>query len=100
MEDYSVLGRRVNCYNMDRVTIGRHTVVSQDAELCGGTHLIDDPKNRLVTRPINIASTAWIAAGAFVGPGVTVGEGAVLGARAVAMKDLDPWTIWTGNPAQ
>lgn len=100
MADYSVLGRRVNCYAMDRITLGRHAVVSQDAELCAGTHLVDDPRNRLVTRPISIGSTAWIAAGAFVGPGVDVGEGAVLGARGVAMSNLKPWTIYAGNPAQ
>lgn len=94
------MGRRVNCYAMDRITLGRHAVVSQDAELCGGTHLVNDPKNRLVTRPIEIHATAWIAAGAFVGPGVTVHEGAVLGARGVAMRDLEAWTIYSGNPAK
>ena len=100
MADYSVLGRRVKCYAMDRITLGRHAVVSQDAELCAGTHLVDDPRNRLVTRPICIGPTAWIAAGAFVGPGVEIGEGAVLGARGVAMSNLKPWTIYAGNPAQ
>ena len=100
MADYSVLGRRVNCYAMDRITLGRHAVVSQDAELCAGKHLVDDPRNRLVTRPISIGPTAWIAAGAFVGPGVEIGEGAVLGARGVAMSNLKPWTIYAGNPAQ
>lgn len=100
MEEYSVLGRRVNCYNMDRIAIGRHAVISQDAELCCGSHLVDDPRNRLVTRPISIGESAWIAAGAFVGPGVTVGDGAVLGARSVAMNDLEPWTVSMGNPAR
>ncbi|MGH6957429.1 MAG: hypothetical protein ACREEW_12265, partial [Caulobacteraceae bacterium] len=54
---------------------------------------------QLVARPIEIGPRAWIAAEAFVGPGVTVGEGAVLGARGVAMRDLEPWTIYAGNPA-
>jgi putative colanic acid biosynthesis acetyltransferase WcaF len=31
---------------------------------------------------------------------VTIGEGAVLGARGVAFRDLAPWTVFAGNPAQ
>jgi putative colanic acid biosynthesis acetyltransferase WcaF len=52
-----------------------------------------------VARPITIGAEAWIAAEAFVGPGVQVGEGAVLGARAAAFRDLEPWTVYSGNPA-
>ena len=32
--------------------------------------------------------------------GVTIGEGAIVGARAVAMKDVRPWSIVIGNPAR
>jgi putative colanic acid biosynthesis acetyltransferase WcaF len=35
-----------------------------------------------------------------VGPGVTLGEGAVAAARAVVVKDVAPWTVVGGNPAQ
>ncbi|MHC4774963.1 MAG: LbetaH domain-containing protein, partial [Planctomycetota bacterium] len=54
----------------------------------------------LVRAPITIHADAWIAADAFVGPGVTVGEGAILGARGCAFSDLEPWTIYGGNPAE
>jgi len=54
----------------------------------------------LVTAPIVINDGAWVCADAFIGPGVTIGEGAVVGARAVVMKDVDPWTVVAGNPAQ
>jgi putative colanic acid biosynthesis acetyltransferase WcaF len=30
---------------------------------------------------------------------VRVGAGAILAARAVAFDDLEPWTIYLGNPA-
>jgi acetyltransferase-like isoleucine patch superfamily enzyme len=33
-------------------------------------------------------------------PGVTLGEGSILGANSLATKDLDPWTIYVGNPAK
>ena len=43
---------------------------------------------------------AWICARASVAPGVRVSEGAVLGLGSVATRDLDPWTVYSGNPAQ
>lgn len=100
MEDFSSLGPGVNCYCMDSIHIGRYVVISQGAHLCGGTHDIRTPDFQLKTRPIEFGDNAWICAEAFVGPGVTVGAGAVLGARAVAFRDLEPWTVYSGNPAQ
>ena len=54
----------------------------------------------MITKPIVIHDFSWVAAEAFVAFGVTVGEGAIVGARAVVVKDVDPWTIVAGNPAQ
>lgn len=100
MEDLSWLGPRVNCYNQGKITIGHRTVVSQGAHLCASSHDINDIFFQLVLRPIRIEANTWIAAEAFVGPGVTVGEGAVLGARSVALRALEPWGVYSGNPAQ
>jgi putative colanic acid biosynthesis acetyltransferase WcaF len=95
---YAVIGRGVTVYNMAKITLGDYAVVSQGAHLCTGTHDIEDPYFQLQSRPIAIGSRAWVAADAFVGPGVRVGEGAVLGARGCTFKDLDPWTVYIGNP--
>ena len=100
MGEFSFLGPNVNCYSMDRITIGDYALVSQGAHLCAGSHDISDPSFQLISKPIVINSQAWVAAEAFVGPGVTVGKGAVLGARGVAFRSLDPWTVYAGNPAK
>ena len=92
------LGPRVNCYCMDKVTLGERALASQDSTLCAGSHDIADPYFQLFARPISLEADAWVAAEAFVGPGVVVGAGAVLGARGVAFKDLAPWTVYVGNP--
>ena len=60
----------------------------------------DEPNMPLRRPPITIEDDAWVAADAFVGPDVTIGRGAILGARGCAFKDLDPWTIYGGNPAK
>lgn len=97
---HAVIGPGVILYDMAEMTIGSYAVISQRAHLCGGTHDVDDPHFQLQPKTIAIGDKAWVAAEAFVGPGVTVGEGAVLGARAVAARDLAPWTIYVGNPAK
>ncbi len=100
MGEYANLGPRVNCYCMDKITLGAYASASQGAHLCAGTHDIDDPYFQLMTKPITIGDNAWIAAEAFVGPGVRIGEGAVLAARAVTFSDLDPNMVYVGNPAK
>jgi putative colanic acid biosynthesis acetyltransferase WcaF len=99
MEAHACLGPGVNCYSMAPIRLGPYALASQGAHLCAGTHDFEDPYFQLIAKPITIGARAWIAAEAFVGPGVVVGEGAVLGARAVAAKDLAPWTVYVGNPA-
>lgn len=98
MHEGATLGPGVNCYAMAPITIGKGAIVSQRAVLCAGSHDYRDPAFQLITRPITIGPKAWVAAEAFVGPGVTLGEGAVLGARGVAFRDLQPWTVYAGNP--
>jgi putative colanic acid biosynthesis acetyltransferase WcaF len=100
MGAYSVLGWNTICYCQDKITLKDFANVAQWSHLCAGTHDIDDPGFQLITKPILIERHAWIAADAFVGPGVTLGEGSVLGARGVAFKDLEPWTVYAGNPAK
>lgn len=100
ISDDSLIGPRVRLYNQGRIDIGKNVVVSQGAHVCASSHDVSDPLFQLVLRPIRIEDHAWVAADAFVGPGVNVGEGAVLAARGVAVRAMDPWTIYGGNPAK
>jgi putative colanic acid biosynthesis acetyltransferase WcaF len=98
--DESSLGEGVLIYNLGRVTIGARTTVSLRAHVCAGSHDASQPDLPLLKPPIVIGDDAWVAADAFVGPGVTVGDGAIVGARAVAVRDVPPWTVVVGNPAR
>lgn len=94
------VGPGVNCYTQGEIHIGARTIISQGTHLCAGSHDVSDEDFQLITRPIHIGDDVWIAAEAFVAPGVTIGDGAVLAARGCAFGDLDPWTIYRGNPAE
>lgn len=48
----------------------------------------------------SIGHEVWLGHGAVVLPGRSVGIGAVVGAGAVVTKDVAPYTIVAGNPAQ
>ena len=98
--DHCALGDGVVVYNLGEVRIGSHTVISQDAYLCAGTHDYTKPDMPLQLTPITIGSGVWVCAGAFVGPNVTVGDNSVVGARAVVTKDVPPGMVVGGNPAR
>ena len=98
--DWSAMGEEAFIYNLGPVTIGEKVTISHRAQLCAGTHDYTRSDLPLLKPPIIVQDQAWICADAFVGPGVTVGEGAIVGARAVAMKNVEPWTVVAGNPAQ
>lgn len=98
--DTTGLSRNVNCYNVDKVIIGRCAVISEGAYLCTASHDITNPEHALITAPILVKDQAWIAVEAFIGMGVTIGQGAVVGARGCVFKDVEPWTVVGGNPAK
>ena len=98
--DYAAIGDEALIYNLGLITIQARATISHRAHLCAGTHDYIRADFPLLRPPITIGEQAWICADAFVGPGVTVGEGAIVGARAVAVRDVAPWTIVAGNPAR
>jgi putative colanic acid biosynthesis acetyltransferase WcaF len=98
--DHSAIGEHALIYSLGPIRIGRRATISQRAHLCAATHDFRKRDLPLVCLPIEIGDDAWVCADAFVGPGVKVGEGAVVGARAVAVRDVLPWTVVAGNPAK
>lgn len=53
-----------------------------------------------VLKRTTIGHDVWIGHGAFVRAGVTIGIGAVVAAQSVVVKDIPPYAIVGGNPAQ
>lgn len=100
LEDFAILGDGVTVYNLGHVTVGEHSVVSQNVHLCAGTHDYTQPDLPLIRSTITIGRGVWVCADAFIGPGVTIGDNTVVGARSVVVKDIDPGVIVAGNPAR
>lgn len=47
-----------------------------------------------------VGNDIWIGYGATIMPGVTIGDGAIIATKAVVAKDVEPYSIVGGNPAQ
>jgi putative colanic acid biosynthesis acetyltransferase WcaF len=99
-DDQATIGDEAIIYNPKRVILGSHSIISQQAYLCGATHDYEDPAFPLIASPISVGPYAWICARATVQSGVSVGEGAVLALGSIATRDLQPWTVYAGAPAR
>jgi len=97
--DHCWIGEDVWIDNLAFVTIRDHVCISQGAYLCTGSHDWSKRSFDLVVKPIIVNNHAWICSYSKISPGVVVGEGAILSFCSVALKSLEPWTIYHGMPA-
>lgn len=98
--DHVWIGEDVMILSLDRVTIGSNCCISQRAFLCTGSHRFDRPGFDLVTKPIVMGDSSWVAAQVFVAPGVTIGPGSMCVAGSVVLDVVPPGMTVIGNPAQ
>jgi putative colanic acid biosynthesis acetyltransferase WcaF len=98
--EFTAVGERANLYNFAPITIGPHSVVSQDTVLCTGTHDYESNAMPLLKKPIRLGAHVWVTSNCFVHPGVTIGDGCVVGAGSIVTRDLPAWTVCAGNPCR
>ena len=103
--DRSAIGDFCNLFGQGGLTIGNDVLIASGARIHTAEHNIEE-----LTVPIrlqgervtatNIHDGVWLAANVVVLAGVTIGEGAVCAAGAVVTRDVDPYAIVAGVPAQ
>lgn len=103
----------------DRLIIGKYCSIAAETRFImnGGNH----PTTWLTTFPFpifghgweraeppawpsrgdtRVGNDVWIGYGATIMPGVTVGDGVIVATKAVVTRDVPPYAIVGGNPAQ
>ena len=103
----------INCH------IGSFTSISNDVHIGGGSHPtnwvgmspvfydnVDSIKKKFARhqrQPIQqsrIGNDVWIGQSVLIKQGITIGDGAVIGMGSVVTKDVEPYAIVAGNPAE
>ena len=99
INDYSWIGENVWIDSLGQVTIGKNCCISQGALILNGNHDYTKRRFDLIVKPITIEDGVWIGAKSVVAPGVVCGSHSVLSAMSVASADMEPYSIYRGNPA-
>jgi putative colanic acid biosynthesis acetyltransferase WcaF len=94
------IGDHARLYSLGTIRIGAHSVISQYAHVCAGTHDYSDTEFPLRRVPITVGRWCWIATDVYIAPGVCIADGVVVGARSNVVKDLPAWTVCVGSPAK
>ncbi|NPA69026.1 MAG: colanic acid biosynthesis acetyltransferase WcaF [Chlorobi bacterium] len=93
------IGEKVWIDNLADVKIADNVSISQGAMLLCGNHNYKKTSFDLIIGEIKLEEGVWIGAKSIVAPGVTCKSHSVLAVNSVAVKDLEEYTIYQGNPA-
>jgi putative colanic acid biosynthesis acetyltransferase WcaF len=97
--DHCWIGENVWIDNLSDLQIGNNVTISQGAFLLTGTHDHTKETFDFISSPIILEDGVWIGAKAIVFGGVTCKSHSILGMNSIAEKNLEPYTIYKGNPA-
>lgn len=90
---------KIGLYNHYMYAVTTHPFVcSKNFGIAEYNYYNEDIRNS-VRKPVVIGNDVWIGTNVVVLRGVTVGDGAVIGAGAIVTKDIPPYAIAVGNPA-
>lgn len=94
------IGEEVWIDNLTEVSLGNNVCLSQGAMLLTGNHDYTRSTFDLSVGKIVIEEGVWIGAKSIVCPNVICHSHAVLAVNSVAVKSMDAYGIYQGNPAQ
>ena len=93
------IGEKTWIDNLGKVSIGNNVCLSQGCLLLSGNHNYKKSSFDLLVKDIIIEDGVWIGAAAIVCGGVVCRDHSVLSVGSVATQSLEPFSIYSGNPA-
>ena len=90
----------------DVILIGDYTLTAIGCKFIGSSHNINNPEIPYLLSGttsddrIQIGANCFFGAGSTVMGNVKIGHGSVIGAESLVLKDIPPFSVAVGNPAQ
>jgi acetyltransferase-like isoleucine patch superfamily enzyme len=98
--------RGCEVYARKKVTIGNACIIAPEVTIFdsdGHSSSIDQMKRHTLNsqiKPIHIGNNVWVCARSIVLKGVTIGDNSIIGAGSIVTKDVEPNSLYAGNPAK
>lgn len=99
MGDYVAMGEYAFIDNVGKIIIGNHVTISQGGMILSASHNYKDPAFNITVHTTILEDGVWICSRAVVCPGLTCGSHSILTVSSIATKNLEPYFIYSGNPA-
>jgi len=97
--DHSGIG--INALIGSNVDIGKWVRMGQDVMIITQNHRYSrEAMEGYIRKPVKVCDNVWIGHRVIILPGVTVGKNAIIGAGAVVAKDVVPYSVVGGTPAE
>ena len=93
------IGESVWIDNISEVIVGNNVCISQNTLIITGNHNYSSTSFELISKPIVIEDGVWICAQTVLVGGITIHSHAILTINSLALNDLKPYSIYSGNPA-
>ena len=91
-------GVYINAYN--GIKFGKDVMFASGVKLISANHDFKYRKKHIKSNPIILEENVWLGANVVVLPGVKIGKNFIVGAGSVVTKDIEPNSIYAGNPAR
>jgi acetyltransferase-like isoleucine patch superfamily enzyme len=96
----TIIGDHVFLDGRAKITIGNHVDIASSVMIYSSSHDVDSEDFRAQNLPVVIGDYVFIGPRVIILPGVQIGKGAVVAAGAVVTKEVAPFTVVGGVPAE
>ena len=99
IEEGTIIGNNAFLDGREKIEIGNHVDIASHVSIYSGKHDYESEAFKPVFYPVKIEDYVFIGPRVIIQPGVKIGYGAIVAAGAVVTKDVLPYSIVGGVPA-